>query len=213
VLAEEQTAGVGRHGHVWHSEAGCGIYVSLVLRPALPQDSVPVLTMALGLATAEAIARSTDIECDLRWPNDVMIDERKVAGILVQAHEPAVVAGIGINVNHTAFPDDLAGEATSLRLHGGRVYSREDLLICLLPAVTSFTKMLEDGGKEPILAMFARRSSYVRGKRVTVRWGDEFLEGATAGLDPSGFLIVRQDDGTERLILAGGVRAVSSGRG
>jgi BirA family biotin operon repressor/biotin-[acetyl-CoA-carboxylase] ligase len=108
VLAEEQRAGLGRHGHTWHSEAGSGIYCSLVLAPA------PVLTLALGLAAQDAIAKSTGIACDLRWPNDVMIADRKVAGILVQLSGAKAIAGIGINVNHESFPPELASEATSL---------------------------------------------------------------------------------------------------
>src|SRR5208283_1368527 len=108
VLAEEQTAGLGRNGHTWHSEAGSGIYCSMVLAPS------PVLTLALGLAAQDAVAKSTGIACDLRWPNDVMIADRKVAGILVQLSGAKAIAGIGINVNHKSFPSELAGEATSL---------------------------------------------------------------------------------------------------
>ncbi|HEV2445969.1 MAG TPA: biotin--[acetyl-CoA-carboxylase] ligase, partial [Candidatus Sulfopaludibacter sp.] len=92
VVAGEQTAGQGRHGHSWHSESGKGLYCSITLRPA------PVLTLALGLAAADAIAHVTGIACDLRWPNDLMLDDRKVAGILVQLAEGKAVAGIGINL-------------------------------------------------------------------------------------------------------------------
>jgi len=101
VLADCQLAGEGRHGHAWHSEPGAGIYCSLVLPPS------QVLTLALGLATAEAIAQATGIQCDLRWPNDLMLDNRKTAGILVQLVDGLAIAGIGINVNHTEFPGDL----------------------------------------------------------------------------------------------------------
>lgn len=197
VVAEEQTAGMGRHGHGWHSEAGSGLYASFVLRAG-----PPALTLALGLATAEAIARAADVACDLRWPNDVMLDGRKVAGILVQG----AVAGIGINVNHAAFPPELAGQATSLRQHTGNVHSREELLAALVACVDAFTRMLYDGGVAPVLEQFARRSSYARGKHVTV----DGFEGVTAGLDASGFLRVRAASGEERIVVAGGVRAVSS---
>jgi hypothetical protein len=98
VLAEEQTAGQGRHGHSWHSAAGDGIYCSLVL----PQS--PLLTLALGLATHTAIFEATGLLCDLRWPNDLMLGDKKVAGILVQAAGRNAIAGIGINVNHAEFP-------------------------------------------------------------------------------------------------------------
>ncbi len=201
VLAEEQTAGQGRHGHSWHSEPHCGIYCSLVLEPTR------LLTLALGLATAEAITRATGLACDLRWPNDVMIRERKVAGILVQLVEGKAVAGIGINVNHTAFPEDLATEATSLRIERAGPVSREEILIELLRAVGELAK--EDG--DTILRLFTHASSYAVGRRVVVRQPDGLIEGVTAGLNASGFLIVRQPGGTDTLIIAGGVRAADSG--
>jgi BirA family biotin operon repressor/biotin-[acetyl-CoA-carboxylase] ligase len=200
VVAGEQTAGQGRHGHAWHSEAGNGLYVSIVLPPA------PVLTLALGLATLEAIAQVCGVASDLRWPNDVMIGSRKVAGILVQLIDGRAIAGIGINVNHAGFPPELAYEATSLRLAAGRGVECTGLLIGLLRAIDSFVR--ED--KETILRLFTRSSSYAAGRRVTVALPGGDIEGTTAGLDADGFLIVRKDDGTEALILAGGVRAAGS---
>jgi BirA family biotin operon repressor/biotin-[acetyl-CoA-carboxylase] ligase len=206
VVAEEQTAGQGRHGHSWHSEPGAGLYLSVVLRLPLPPDSLPVLTLALGLATAEAIARATDLHPDLRWPNDVMLGDRKTAGILVQLIDSVAIAGLGINVNHPAFPPEIAHEATSLRLATGRLHSREDLAVGLLPAIDSFCRMLVEGGRQPILDQFTRRSTYANGKRVRVDQPGGVVTGTTAGLDPSGFLKLRADDGSESLILAGGVR-------
>lgn len=206
VVAGEQTAGVGRHGHSWHSEAGSGLYVSVVLRPELPLDNLPPLTLAMGLATAEAIGRSTDLTCDLRWPNDVMLDNRKVAGILVQLADPAVIIGIGINVNHLAFPPELATEATSLRIVSGRQHSREQLLIELLNAVDGFTRMLAIGGRRAILDLFGRCSSYAQGKRVVVSG----TSGVTAGLNDAGFLLIDTGDGKLETIFAGGVRAAGA---
>ena len=195
VVAGEQTAGQGRHGHSWHSEAGSGLYFSIVLEPN------PVLTLALGLATVEAIAQTTGIACDLRWPNDVMLDGRKTAGILVHYAEGKAIAGIGINLHHASFPADL--EAISLRMHSGREVDAAALLIALLRAIDSYAA--ED--KETILRLFTHASSYVAGRRVTVALPEGEIEGTTAGLNPDGFLIVRKDDGTDTLILAGGVRA------
>jgi BirA family biotin operon repressor/biotin-[acetyl-CoA-carboxylase] ligase len=206
VVAEEQTAGQGRHGRAWHSEPGAGLYLSVVLRLPLPPDALPVLTLALGLATAETIARATNLHPDLRWPNDVMLGDRKTAGILVQLVDSVAIAGLGINVNHHAFPPEIAAEATSLRLATGHPQSREDLLIALLPAIDSFCRMLVEGGRQPILDQFTRRSSYASGRRVRVEQPGGVIEGTTAGLDPSGFLKLRADDGSESLILAGGVR-------
>jgi BirA family biotin operon repressor/biotin-[acetyl-CoA-carboxylase] ligase len=198
VVAGEQTAGIGRHGHSWYSEPGSGLYVSLVLGPA----QSGVLMLALGLAAQEAIAQAAGISCDIRWPNDLMLGGRKTAGILAQIQEERVVAGIGINVNHTAFPPPLDEEATSLRLYAGREFSREEILAALLPAVERYAALPQ----ESVLDLFAHASSYASGRRVTV----EGVTGVTAGLDASGYLRVRQDDGTIRVILAGGVRATGA---
>jgi BirA family biotin operon repressor/biotin-[acetyl-CoA-carboxylase] ligase len=204
VIAESQTAGQGRHGHTWHSAPGDGIYCSLVLRQS------PLLTLALGLAAHSAIFEATGLVCDLRWPNDLMWgegpDEKKVAGILVQATGRHAIAGIGINVNHTAFPGDVASLATSLRLAAGRPLSREDILLALLPAVESIVTQ----NKDAVLQSFTHLSSYASGRRVRVDLPEGILEGTTAGLDTAGFLIVRKDDGTDTLIVAGGVRAARS---
>ena len=209
VGADEQTAGQGRYGRVWHSEPGAGLYVSIVLRNPFPADALPVVTLALGLATSEAILKATDVSCDLRWPNDVLIQSRKCAGILTQLEGSAIIAGIGINVNHAAFPDELSAIATSLRMATGHVHSRERLLVELVSSVTSFCSLLEKEGREPILAMFSRASSFVYGRRVYVDQGDAMLQGTTAGLDPSGFLVLRGDDGKQNVIIAGGVRPCS----
>jgi BirA family biotin operon repressor/biotin-[acetyl-CoA-carboxylase] ligase len=200
VLAEEQTAGQGRHGHTWHSAPGDGIYCSLVL----PQS--PVLTLALGLATHSAIFEATGLVCDLRWPNDLMLGDKKAAGILVQAAGPNAIAGIGINVNHTAFPEDVASLATSLRLAAGRPLQREEILLALLPAIESVAAR----SKEAILQAFTHLSSYASGRRVQVDQPEGIVQGTTAGLNSAGFLIVRRDDGTDTLIVAGGVRAARS---
>ena len=200
VLADCQLAGEGRHGHAWHSESGTGIYVTLVL------PNTPALTLALGVATVEAIAQTTGIQCDIRWPNDLMLDGRKLAGILVQLVDGKAICGIGINVNHPRFPLELATLATSLRLHAGREFSREDILLALIPQIDTVTA--ED--QDTILRLFSHASSYVAGRRVTVDQPGGQITGTTAGLDPAGFLKVRQDDGSTTLILAGGVRALSS---
>ena len=191
VGAEEQTAGMGRHGRKWISPAGAGLYVSMVLT-AKP---VPVIMLSLGLATRDAIAGG-----DLRWPNDVLINGKKCAGVLAQLEGDRIIAGIGINVSQTEFPDDLETPATSMLLEGLQV-SREDLLVALVALVDRYTRL----GSNEILRQFTNASSYVFGKRVRVEAG---LEGVTCGLDPAGFLRVREDNGTVTTILAGGVRPV-----
>jgi BirA family biotin operon repressor/biotin-[acetyl-CoA-carboxylase] ligase len=204
VLAEEQTAGQGRLGRTWHSEAGAGIYCSMALRPA------PALTLALGLAAQSAIFQAAGLMCDIRWPNDLLLGGKKVAGILVQASDAKAIGGIGINVNQAAFPPELAGAATSLRLELAKKAGREacptEIVLALLAAVDRFVQL----DKDAILRLFAQSSSYASGRRVTVELPDGAIEGTTAGLDPNGFLVVRKDDGTDTLVLAGGVRAAGS---
>jgi BirA family transcriptional regulator, biotin operon repressor / biotin---[acetyl-CoA-carboxylase] ligase len=194
VVADEQTAGQGRHGHSWHSEKDAGLYCSIVLQPT------PLLTLALGLATAHVLPAT----CDLRWPNDVMIGGRKIAGILVNLVGGKAVAGIGINLNHTEFPPEL--EATSLKLATGAEVKSADLLDALLASVESYTQLEPDD----ILTLFTRASSYASGRRVTVSLPDGIIHGTTRGLNPDGYLMLRKDDGTDTLILAGGVRAAGA---
>ena len=203
LVAEEQTAGQGRHGRPWHSEPGSGIYCSVVLAPS------PALTLALGLAAQNAIFQATGLHCDLRWPNDLMLGGKKVGGILARTGDGRAIAGIGINVNQESFPPELAGEAISLRQWGrtgGPALSREDILAALLRAVDIHAAL----PRSDILRLFTECSSYARGRHVVVQQADGVIEGVTACLDPSGFLIVRRDDGTDTLILAGGVRAAGA---
>jgi len=209
VGADEQTAGLGRYGRTWHSESGAGLYASIILRYPFSADSLPVVTLALGLATAEAILKTTDLACDLRWPNDVLIQSKKCAGILTQLEGSAIIAGIGINVNHSAFPRELSAIATSLRIGTGRTHSRERLLVELINSVEGFCSLLEKEGRAPILAMFTRASSFVHGRKVSVDQDGAMLRGTTAGLTESGFLILQSDDGKPNVIIAGGVRPCS----
>ena len=207
VGADEQSAGIGRHGHTWHSEPAAGLYVSLVLRLPLTTAGLPVVMLALGIAAQEAIAETAGLHADLRWPNDLLVDGRKCGGMLAQFEGGAIVAGIGINVGHSAFPPDIEDTATSLRLAGAAV-SREDLLVALVRSVDKVCEVLTTRGRSAILEMFAHASSYAQGRRVRVEKDGGLLEGVTCGLDPSGFLMVREDNGKETTILAGGVRPV-----
>ncbi len=209
VGADEQTAGHGRYGRAWHSEAKSGLYVSVVLRLRIPTESLPVVTLALGLAATEAILSATGVRCDLRWPNDVLAAGKKCCGILVELHDGAIIAGIGVNVNQTAFPEELKALATSLRIVSGVPQSRDLLLERLLESIDSYMETLQGNGKDAILRMFSEASSYVRGRRVVVDQGSTSLEGTTDGLDASGFLFLRKNDGQRTLILAGGVRPAS----
>lgn len=199
IVAGEQTAGIGRHGHAWHSEACAGLYVSVILDKARREGFFPALTLAIGLATRAAIQEATGVDCDLRWPNDLLAGDRKCTGILVNVEPTAAIAGIGINVNHDSFPPEIAAVATSLRLASGMIHSREAVLVSLLKAIDKWSVAPLD----QVLAEFTRRSSFVRGRRVIV---DDKTSGVTAGLDAQGFLLLDCDNGQTIRILAGGVR-------
>lgn len=205
VIAEEQTAGIGRLGRSWISEAEAGIYASILLRLPLSPANLPIASLVLGLATAEAIHKATNVACDLRWPNDVLVNERKAAGILTHLVDGCVIAGIGINVNQTSFPAGLRTPATSLRLESnGRIESREALVIALIESIEGFCSSLAANGPEAILRAFISSSSYALNRRVILEEGGK--RGITAGLDKNGFLLVRLDTGIVEKIATGGIR-------
>jgi BirA family biotin operon repressor/biotin-[acetyl-CoA-carboxylase] ligase len=171
---------------------------------------LPVLTMALGLAAQRAVDHVAGVACDLRWPNDLLLNEKKLAGILVQAADGqgsrgALIAGIGVNVNQTSFPEEIRSIATSLRLETGEEHSKDALLDRIVAESLSYASVLADLGKRPILEQFEAKSSYAQGKSVEVDAQGRTIAGVTAGLDDNGFLRVRTPGGMETII-AGGVR-------
>jgi len=211
VIAEEQTAGRGRFGRSWHSEPGAGLYFTLVLRPPLAPPDAPILTLLAGVALAEAVSELSGLATDVRWPNDLMVSGKKCAGILVEMTAAAetisyVLMGIGLNVNHTRIPEELAAEATSLRLEAGRSFSRLDLLAAILQRLERYYQRLLAEGASAIVQRFSEISSYAEGKRVKVTDGPRIVRGITAGLSPSGVLRVRRDDGETEMIWSGQVR-------
>jgi BirA family biotin operon repressor/biotin-[acetyl-CoA-carboxylase] ligase len=212
-LAEEQTAGRGRGANSWHSARSAGIYCSVILRPALPPSEVLVLSLAAALAVHAAIQQiDSRVEPDLKWPNDVLIEGRKVCGILTEMNSEAtqiryVVIGIGINVNQSSFPEELVDLATSLRMATGSEWSRVELTAALLKSLDREYRQLRDqpDARRSILRRFAEHSSWVRGKAIRIEDGSANLEGVTEGLDDRGFLRVRTAYGVQT-ILSGTVR-------
>jgi BirA family biotin operon repressor/biotin-[acetyl-CoA-carboxylase] ligase len=213
-IADEQTAGRGRGGHAWHSAPAEGLYLSVLAKPSLHLREALWISLATGLAAQSAIFSVTGLKIDLRWPNDLLLGNRKLGGILVEtAVEPDAdatlryaVIGIGINLNHTAFPVELAALATSLRVATGEIQSRQGLLLALLRALDYELTSLEEHATD-LLERFTAASTWVRGKRVHVPEQGGYT-GVTAGLDERGFLLVEADDETQRTVLSGGVRTL-----
>lgn len=210
VGAERQTQGQGRMGREWLSPAGEGLYVTLVLRPRVPPQDSPLVTVCLGLAVAESLARVADLRTDLRWPNDVLVHERKLAGILVKYEDGAFLAGIGINMEQRTFPDGLSTPATSLALEGRPGVSREALLAQIAKLIDSQLHMLTEGGKDRVIEMFTLVSSYARGKHVEVEFASSVERGVTDGLNEDGYLWLRLPNGKRKLVVAGGVRPITN---
>ena len=211
VIAEEQTAGRGRLGRSWVSAPGVGLYFSIVLRPSMPAAQSAILTLAIGLGVARGIGEACGIQCDIRWPNDVLLNGKKCSGILVEmaADDERIryaVAGVGINVNQAEMPAELADTATSLRIETGGEYVREVVLDKVLRNSERYYEMFLERGPRAIVNAFSRASSYARGKRVAIETGKEVIVGTTAGLDGAGVLLLKRDDGSLEPILAGSVR-------
>jgi BirA family biotin operon repressor/biotin-[acetyl-CoA-carboxylase] ligase len=211
-FTDEQLAGRGRGGHRWQSANGAGLYVSVLLRVALQAERTPLLPLVAGLAAVDAIGAASGLKADLRWPNDVLIGERKAAGILVESKIEEnmlafAVVGIGINVHQRNFGPSLATPATSLDVEASRTISRQKLLIALLKALECETQSLaESGATAKIPARIEQASTWVRGRAVEVH-GPQTCSGVTAGLTESGFLLVETSDGLLE-VRTGGIRAV-----
>ena len=212
-LAEQQTAGKGRGGHVWHSADSAGIYCSVILRPVLPPAEVVILSLAAALAVQSAV-QTIDSKAapDLKWPNDLLIGGKKFCGILTEMNAEAtrvryIVIGIGINVNHESFPAELQPIATSLRVATGKLWSRVELCAALLKSLDrEYRTLLEKpDARESVLKRFQERSSSVRDRHVYVDAEGGGYEGTTYGLDPRGFLQVRTMHGL-RIVLSGSVQ-------
>jgi BirA family biotin operon repressor/biotin-[acetyl-CoA-carboxylase] ligase len=199
----------------WLSPKGAGLYFSILLRPAFAQDRWPLITFVAALATGDALLEASDVQTDIKWPNDLLAGERKICGILAEGIDTpagrAVVVGIGINLTDDAFPHELADVATSVAREGRRP-EREAILAALLQALARWYALLhEPEGAEKIVAAWASRSSYAVGKLVQVTNGDEVLQGVTRGVENDGALRLETAAGLQ-LIRAGDVTSVRPAR-
>ncbi len=208
VLADLQTRGRGRRGREWFSPPESGLYLSVVVRPRLAAEVVPVLTLAAGVAVAEAIRAMTTLPIELKWPNDIVIGRpwRKLGGVLSEGASAggrldAVVIGIGVNLRATSYPPELTGRATSIETELGRPIDRAPCLVALLARLRAIMDRLHADGREAICRdwrTFGRRGLHGAAVRWTDRSGDR--RGRAMDIDADGALLVDVGGRVERII-------------
>src|SRR3972149_11184789 len=217
VVADSQTKGKGRLGRSWESPAGVNIYTSIVLRPSIMPLFAPQLTLVSAVAVAETISRFLNNgsgykpEPTVKWPNDILINGKKAAGILTEMSSEMdrvnfVVIGIGVNVNMSKkmLPEELRPIATSLREETGKEISRTDFIRTLYLSIEKWYKLYLKNGFEPIREAW---NSYFKmaGKVVKVQQMDKVVEGIAIGLDNDGMLLLREKNGNIARIISGDV--------
>jgi BirA family transcriptional regulator, biotin operon repressor / biotin---[acetyl-CoA-carboxylase] ligase len=215
VVADQQLAGRGRRGRTWRAPAGTSLLASILVRPRLAQSLLPTLSLTTAVAAAEALRRATGVDARLKWPNDVIVAGRKIAGILLESrlsgtesggthHARAsivTIIGVGINLGQREFPPDLAASATSVALETGHAPGREVVLAALLDEFDVWRARLEGEGFGPVREAWRRLSDTI-GRRVTV----DAVTGVAADVDTDGALLI-DVGGSVKRVLAGAVSA------
>jgi BirA family transcriptional regulator, biotin operon repressor / biotin---[acetyl-CoA-carboxylase] ligase len=211
VVAEAQSRGRGRLGREWTSPPGAGLYVSLLLRPVLPPTEMPQITLTTAVAVARALKRVTGVSPGIKWPNDLLLDGKKLGGILTEMETESeqirhLVVGLGLNVSNAVFPEELAGIATSLTLATGRSFSRVRLL-------QAWLEEFEDLYERFLAREFAgileewRSLTVTLGRRVTVRQGPLAICGKALEVAPDGALLLETDSGQVVRVTSGEIAA------
>lgn len=211
VFAEEQTGGRGRFGRKWFSPPGKGIWMSVLLRPELPLHHTPQLTLLTGVAVCRAVRACTGAEAGIKWPNDLLIDGRKMCGILLESavedHEVRYcIAGIGVDANFDPqdYPEDLRQIATSIKIETGQTVDRTELAAAILTELEHLYFLYQKEGFGVISSLWEALSVSLN-RKITVTNPHGVIEGTAVGLDPSGALIVERLDGERELIVSGEV--------
>ncbi|MCB1131857.1 MAG: biotin--[acetyl-CoA-carboxylase] ligase [Verrucomicrobiae bacterium] len=203
LLAHRQTAGRGRRGAAWHVRPGESLAFSILVRPPEPPALWPRLALAAGLAVAEAIG-SFGIQAGIKWPNDIWIAGLKVAGILVEGGPGFAIIGIGINVNTTTFPEEIASIATSLRIQGGREFPPDDVLAAVIGRFAR--RRLQIDAEFPELVSQIQSRCVLTGETVTLQTSSGTKRGEVEGIGGGGELLLRTGSDLERIIQADEVR-------
>jgi len=207
VLAESQTKGRGRLGRSWFSPKYKGIYMSLILRPDISPSASSVLTLLSAVSICEAVKTVTGLDAQIKWPNDVFIANKKIAGILTEMNSEVdkvnfVVIGIGLNVNNDK--KSLIAQATSLKEQAGQPVNRVALLQELLRGIENNYSLLEDKGAQAIIDKW-RNFSLTLGRRVKIYYQDKHIEGQAVDIDRDGALLIRKDSGLTQKVFSGDV--------
>jgi BirA family biotin operon repressor/biotin-[acetyl-CoA-carboxylase] ligase len=208
IVAGEQHAGRGRRGRIWQSPPGAGLYCSMVFRPGLDepgQRAQQLMTIAAGVAVRRAIGVSTGLWPVLKWPNDLLIGRRKLAGILAEGHglgtgHAAVVVGVGINVGQAVLDRAIVDRATSLEAELGRAMSTGPVLEQLLIWLPAVYDGLRRGDADAILREWREAAPSAVGAQVEWDGGQGPRRGTTAGIDADGALLIRTEDSVERFV-------------
>ena len=206
-LCETQTAGKGRLGRAWHSPAGQGLWLSVLLRPRLQPESAPLVTLCAAMAMEQAVREVTGLDARIKWPNDLVLQGKKLCGILLEVGFGAagidyIVVGTGLNVRRGAYPAELAHQATSIEDHLAPL-PRHRLLTHYLAALEHMIDQLECEGFPALAEAYAARSCTL-GRPVRVSGSVEFT-GVAEAIDQTGALLVRDEAGDVRRVLAGDV--------
>jgi BirA family biotin operon repressor/biotin-[acetyl-CoA-carboxylase] ligase len=207
VLAYRQTAGRGRHGRSWSSPSGEGLYLSVILRPELKPSLSGLITLGAAVAVAETLISDFGVSCDIKWPNDVLANRRKICGILVESASESgrlhyAVLGIGINLTQSSFDGDLRETATSVFIETGKKIGPLEVVPPLTSRLESYYRAVSDR-PETVVEKWQEFSSSARDCRVRIKSGDRVIVGTTRGLTPTGALVLELDDG-ERLEFVSG---------
>jgi len=213
VIAESQIHGKGRLGRNWESPKYLGIYLSIILRPNINKVSIPFISLISGIATAETIREETELDAKIKWPNDILIEEKKVSGILIEGsiledRTEFLILGIGINVNNETFNGEYIHIPTSLRIEkNGNIISREKILERLLASLEKwyFLLLKDPDSKERILKRY-KELSHTLGKEVTLKAGKDILKGTAVDIDQTGFLVLKTEKGKLERVPSGEVK-------
>jgi BirA family biotin operon repressor/biotin-[acetyl-CoA-carboxylase] ligase len=215
IVASEQTAGRGRLERRWISPKNAGLYFSIILRPRMDQTVWPLLTLMASIAVQEALLDSCGLVTDIKWPNDILVNARKVCGILAETVETpmgrAVVVGIGINLTNKSFPSELDRVASSIEAATSETPNLEAVLNALIRSLAGHYQVLQQPtGPEEIVTRWSALSSYGTGKLIQVTESNETFAGTTRGLERDGALRVETDGGEIRIVRAGDVASLRS---